>query len=177
MIGGQTQKESITGVIIILLTPAPILDPFPAIKTQRSLYVSTNQSAVFRWIWTNERSPLCIRFGFTNARSGSVDFGRSLEILTERCQSLRYLDLTFATDTLIQTKPGRREIFSCLTNLFPSSRRGNGCLQWTVSEGLSDYSEGALGIQQHPDFEALDVQQIHPAGDIKVIQADRTRNH
>ena len=32
VIGGQTQKESIMGGIIILLTPAPIIDPFPARK-------------------------------------------------------------------------------------------------------------------------------------------------
>merc|ERR1719220_1246147 len=47
-----------------------------------------------------------IRFAFTNARSGSVDFSRPLAVITDRCHSLRYLDLTFATDTLIQTKPG-----------------------------------------------------------------------
>ena len=32
MIGGQAQKESIIGVIITLLMPAPIKDPFPAWK-------------------------------------------------------------------------------------------------------------------------------------------------
>ena len=47
-----------------------------------------------------------IRFAFTNARSGSVDFSRPLAVISERCQNLRYLDLTFATDTLLQTKPG-----------------------------------------------------------------------
>ena len=30
VIGGQAQKQSIMGAIIILLTPAPIIDPFPA---------------------------------------------------------------------------------------------------------------------------------------------------
>ena len=30
MIGGHAQKESIVGGIIILLTPPPIIDPFPA---------------------------------------------------------------------------------------------------------------------------------------------------
>ena len=47
-----------------------------------------------------------LRFGFTNARSGPVDFNKPLSIITERCQNLRYLDLTFATDTLMPTKPG-----------------------------------------------------------------------
>ena len=32
VIGGQAQKESAMGGIIILLTPAPIIDPFPAWK-------------------------------------------------------------------------------------------------------------------------------------------------
>ena len=32
LIGGQAQKESIMGGIIILLTPAPLIDPFPAWK-------------------------------------------------------------------------------------------------------------------------------------------------
>ena len=32
VIGGQAQKESIMGGIITLLTPAPIIDPFPARK-------------------------------------------------------------------------------------------------------------------------------------------------
>ena len=49
-----------------------------------------------------------IRFAFTNARSGSVDFSRPLAVISARCHGLRYLDLTFATDTLIQTKPGQR---------------------------------------------------------------------
>ena len=31
-IGGQAQRESTMGGIIILLTPAPIIDPFPAWK-------------------------------------------------------------------------------------------------------------------------------------------------
>ena len=30
VIGGQAQKQSIMGAVIILLTPAPIIDPFPA---------------------------------------------------------------------------------------------------------------------------------------------------
>ena len=47
-----------------------------------------------------------LRFGFTNARSGPVDFNKPLKIITERCNNLRYLDLTFATDTLMPTKPG-----------------------------------------------------------------------
>ena len=49
----------------------------------------------------------CIyRFGFTNARSGPVNFSRPLAVIQQRCQSLRHLDLTFATDTLLPTKPG-----------------------------------------------------------------------
>ena len=47
-----------------------------------------------------------LRFGFTNARSGPVDFNKPLSIITSRCDNLRYLDLTFATDTLMPTKPG-----------------------------------------------------------------------
>jgi len=47
-----------------------------------------------------------LRFGFTNARSGPVDFNKPLSIITNRCDNLRYLDLTFATDTLMPTKPG-----------------------------------------------------------------------
>ena len=34
VIGGQAQEESIMGVIIILPTPMPKIDPFPARKTQ-----------------------------------------------------------------------------------------------------------------------------------------------
>ena len=40
-----------------------------------------------------------LRFGFANARSGPVDFSRPLEIIRERCASLRVLDLGFATDS------------------------------------------------------------------------------
>jgi len=41
-----------------------------------------------------------LRLGFTNARSGQVDFTRPMEVVTARCSGLRHLDLTFATDTL-----------------------------------------------------------------------------
>ena len=47
-----------------------------------------------------------LRFAFTNARSGSVDFSRPLVVLRERCEGLRHLDLTFTTDSLQQTKRG-----------------------------------------------------------------------
>jgi len=47
-----------------------------------------------------------LRFGFTNARSGPVDFSKPISVITERCKNLWYLDLTFATDTLMPTKPG-----------------------------------------------------------------------
>jgi len=47
-----------------------------------------------------------LRFGFTNARSGPVNFSRPLAVIQQRCHSLRHLDLTFATDTLLPTKPG-----------------------------------------------------------------------
>lgn len=45
-----------------------------------------------------------LRFAFTNARSGPVDFSRPLRILREKCEGLRHLDLTFTTDSLVQTK-------------------------------------------------------------------------
>ena len=67
-----------------------------------------------------------IRFGFTNARSGSVDFTRALGVISERCQNLRYLDLTFATDTLLQTKPGNRVFCLLFGEEFPSTRCGDG---------------------------------------------------
>ena len=47
-----------------------------------------------------------LRFAFTNARSGSVDFSRPLSVLRDRCDALRHLDLTFTTDSLQQTKRG-----------------------------------------------------------------------
>ena len=47
-----------------------------------------------------------LRFGFTNARSGPVNFSRPMSVIMERCESLRHLDFTFATDTLLPTKPG-----------------------------------------------------------------------
>ena len=47
-----------------------------------------------------------LRLGFTNARSGPVNFSRPLAVIRERCDSVRHLDLTFATDTLLPTKPG-----------------------------------------------------------------------
>ena len=53
--GGRAQKESAMEGIGILLTP--IIDPFPAGKPL--LMISTNQSTVSGWIWTNESAPLC----------------------------------------------------------------------------------------------------------------------
>ena len=53
--GGRTQEESAMEGIGILLTP--IIDPFPAGKPL--LMISTNQSTVSGWIWTNESAPLC----------------------------------------------------------------------------------------------------------------------
>ena len=64
------------------------------------------------------RQTKSIRFAFTNARSGSVDFSRPLAVISERCQNLRYLDLTFATDTLLQTKPGQGKMENKLRNVF-----------------------------------------------------------
>ena len=46
-----------------------------------------------------------LRIGFTNARSGQVKFCCALANIEERCHSIRHLDLTFATDTLLPTKP------------------------------------------------------------------------
>jgi len=47
-----------------------------------------------------------LRFGFTNARSGPVDFSRSLELVRDKGEGLRMLDLSFATDTLMPSKQG-----------------------------------------------------------------------
>ena len=47
-----------------------------------------------------------LRFGWTNARSGPVNFSRPLAVILDRCDGLRHLDFTFATDTLLPTKPG-----------------------------------------------------------------------
>ena len=49
MIGGHAEKESMMGGIMGFLRPAPMIDPFPA-----------NERTVSGWIWTNERSPLCL---------------------------------------------------------------------------------------------------------------------
>jgi hypothetical protein len=46
------------------------------------------------------------RYGFSNARSGPVNFSIPLSLVRERGQGLQHLDLTFATDTLLPTKPG-----------------------------------------------------------------------
>ena len=51
-------------------------------------------------------------------------------------------------------------------------RRGDGLLQWSVSEGVSGHSEGALESQSDPDLEAPDVQQADPPADFQVLQAD-----
>ena len=68
-IGGHEQKQSIMGVgIIALLTPAPIIDPLPA----KGALISTNQSAVSRWIWTNERSLLCLTAVFPRGLLGDL---------------------------------------------------------------------------------------------------------
>ena len=40
-IGGQAQKESIMGGIIIFMTPAPIIDPFPAWKPSHPYAIKT----------------------------------------------------------------------------------------------------------------------------------------
>ena len=59
-----------------------------------------------------------VRFGFTNARSGPVDFSRPFGILTRRCGGLRHLDLTFATDTLLPSPAGEQEGTNTFNGIF-----------------------------------------------------------
>ena len=45
-----------------------------------------------------------IRLGFANARSGQVNFSLPLSVISERCDAIRNLDFTFATDTILPTR-------------------------------------------------------------------------